>query len=537
MLIIDKKNRNYINMVNKYKLKKYDDVINFCKKYLHINKEPQLLHIMGMAKYRTGKIEDSIICINQAIELEPENYKYYLDLGDIYKAKKEYKIALEKYNKVLKIDPKNVEACFKAAVVFHLMRIFTSAFKMGVMALTLDKNNIPYKLFLAKCLDEMHDFNEAMKIYDDILLENNQSIQALFDKADLLRRMFKYNEALECASLAFNLDKKNINYYLLMSTILKDMKKIKEGIDYLNKGLLIKPDSPQAQFNKSIMLLGLGDFDKGWDLYDWRWKLKDLEDKIKFTKKPMWNKEKNATLLIWPEQGIGDEVMFSSIFNEVRNEVNYLIVKTDPRLIPIFERSFPEIKFISSKEYIDENLYTHHLPMGTLPKFYRRSRLSFEGKNSGYLKTNNIINDDLNKYFINKEKKYIGISWRSINPISGLKRSATIEDIIKYIGNQDAVYVNLQYGDVSEEIKNVNKKTNIIDISEIDNKNNIDGLFSIIEKCDEIVSIDNSTIHFAGSIGKKTEVLLHESADFRWELYGENANWYKSVKLTRNIIL
>jgi len=66
---------------------------------------------------------------------------------------------------------------------------------------------------------------------------------------------------------------------------------------------------------------------------------------------------------------------------------------------------------------------------------------------------------------------------------------------------------------------------------------NIDGLFSIIEKCDEIISIDNSTIHFSGSIGKKTEVLLHESADFRWELYGENANWYKSVKLTRNIIL
>jgi hypothetical protein len=146
------------------------------------------------------------------------------------------------------------------------------------------------------------------------------------------------------------------------------------------------------------MLLGLGEFDKGWDLYDWRWKLKDFAGKMEFTKKPIWNKEKNATLLIWPEQGIGDEVMFSSIFNEVREEVKYLIIKTDPRLIPIFERSFPEIKFISNKEYIDENLYTHHLPMGTLPKFYRRSRVSFEGKNSSYLKTNTQINNDLNKY-------------------------------------------------------------------------------------------------------------------------------------------
>jgi ADP-heptose:LPS heptosyltransferase len=177
--------------------------------------------------------------------------------------------------------------------------------------------------------------------------------------------------------------------------------------------------------------------------------------------------------------------------------------------------------------------------MGSLPKFYRRSRLSFIDKNLAYLKTNNKINNEINKYFNNRKKRYIGISWRSVNPLSGLKRSATIEDIIKYIGKQDAVYVNLQYGDVSEEIKKINEKMKIevIDIKEIDNKNNIDGLLSIIDKCDEIVSIDNSTIHFAGAIGKKTEVLLHESADFRWELYGENANWYKSVKLTRNIIL
>jgi UDP-N-acetylmuramoylalanine-D-glutamate ligase len=107
------------------------------------------------------------------------------------------------------------------------------------------------------------------------------------------------------------------------------------------------------------------------------------------------------------------------------------------------------------------------------------------------------------------------------------------------IGKKDIVYVNLQYGDVKEEISELykNDKVKVMEIDEIDNKNNIDGLLSIIENCDEVVSIDNSTIHFSGSIGKKTEVLLHESADFRWELYGENANWYKSVKLIRNIIL
>ena len=175
-----------------------------------------------------------------------------------------------------------------------------------------------------------------------------------------------------------------------------------------------------------------------------------------------------------------------------------------------------------------------------MSKFYRKDRINFEGKNLAYLKTNIDLDNKLCKYFNKIDNiKYIGISWKSINPLSGLKRSATLEDLIRYIGDKDAVYVNLQYGDVKEEIQKAEKNMNIkiIDITEIDNKKNLDGLFSIISNCDEIISIDNSTIHFAGSIGKKTEVLLHESADFRWEINSENANWYKSLKLTRNIIL
>jgi hypothetical protein len=66
---------------------------------------------------------------------------------------------------------------------------------------------------------------------------------------------------------------------------------------------------------------------------------------------------------------------------------------------------------------------------------------------------------------------------------------------------------------------------------------NIDGLLSMINQCDEVVSIDNSTVHFSGAIGKKTEVLMHESADFRWEMQGNTTKWYKSLSLKRNIII
>ena len=73
----------------------------------------------------------------------------------------------------------------------------------------------------------------------------------------------------------------------------------------------------------------------------------------------------------------------------------------------------------------------------------------------------------------------------------------------------------------------------VIQVPEIDNKNDIDGLAALIMACDRVVSISNLTIHLAGALGKKAHVLLASSCDWRW---GQNPNsgyWYDSVHLHR----
>lgn len=530
----------YSLAVEKYKQKKYTDTISYCKKLLVSNRSPLIYHILGLSFYRIGNYIEAIHFINESIKLDANNYRYLQDLGDIYRENKDYQNSIEKYLNVIQLDPLNHKAFFSTAYTLHLMRKFQPALKMGLAALALDKKNIEYQLFNAKCLEEMHVFNEAITTYNEILKFNTNHKKTLLAKSDLLRRMFKYNEAYELAKSCLNLDNNDINCYLLISTILRDMKEINKAIVYLDMGLKIKPDSHLAKFNKGVMLLGLGNFKEGWILYESRWKIKEYSHLPKFTKKPLWNGQKTANLLIWPEQGIGDEIMFSSIFNEVKNDVNNLIIKADQRLIPIFKRSFPKINFISSSTEISDDKYSHHIPMGSLAKFYRKNRNDFNNKNLNFIKTDSNLDSYFKQFFDKKEtKKYIGISWKSVNPLSGLKRSATLDDLIKYIGMNDVIYVNLQYGDVDKEILEAEKNNNIkiLNIKEVNNKNDLDKLFSIIQNCDEVISIDNSTIHFAGSIGKKTKVLLHESADFRWEINSEESSWYKSAKLIRNIIL
>ena len=533
-----KNNKEYLVAVENFKKNEYEKTVQICRNILAKNSNGDAHHLMAVALTQLKKYNEALMEIDKAIKIDKSNISLYLFKGNIYREIKTYEQALSSFKIALELNKKNTEVLYWIAVTMYQMGQKKSALNIVNNSLMIEKNNKSI-LLKAKCLEDLQRFNEAMAEYDFLINKDEKDVKSLLAKSDLLRRMFKYDLALEYAVKAMNLEEKNINCYLIQSVIYKDKQNIEKSLELLNEGLKLKPDSEQANFNKSIILLQSGSLKNGWDFYEWRWKIAEWTSVPLKTLKPRWNGDKDITLYLWPEQGIGDEVMFASIFNDVKKDVKKLIVKIDYRLLEIFERSFPDIKFISSKEEINEEDYEFHLPIGSLPKYYRNDLKEFENKNNQYLKTNpeidKFLNDKLSKY---TNQRKIGISWKSKNPTSGLKRSAELEDIIKYINDEDAIYVNLQYGDVEQEIEESQKKGfNVINIIEIDNMKNIDGLLSLINICDEIISIDNSTVHFAGAIGKKTEVLMHESADFRWEMKGTTTKWYKSLSLKRNIII
>ena len=531
-------NKEYLLAVKYFKENNFKKTIEICKKNIAIKNSTEDDHyLLAVTLKKLKNYTDAFLAINKAIKINRNKIEYVIFKGNLNREIMNSEKALQSFQLALEMDSKNTDALYWTSVTMYEMGQKKSALKIINNAIKI-KKNIKYNLLKAKCLEDLNEYNEALNEYNCILDINDREFKVLVQKGDLLRRMFKYDLAIECVTKAMDVDKSNMDGYLLKSTILKDEKKFDEAFKVLDEGLSLNPKSVEANFNKSIMLLQCGELKKGWELYEWRWKLAGWTSIQLVTSKPYWRGEKNVVLYIWSEQGIGDEVMFASILNDVEKDVAKLIVKIDIRLMEIYQRSFPNIKFISSNVEVNEQDYDYHLSIGSLPKFYRNNLKDFENNNNSYLKTNKKIDNILNnKYSQNINKRKIGVSWKSKNPLSGLKRSAELEDILKYIDDNEAIYVNLQYGDVGEEIEAIQKKGySIINITEIDNMKNIDGLLSVINFCDEVISIDNSTVHFAGAIGKKTEVLMHESADFRWEIKGNTTKWYKSLMLKRNII-
>jgi hypothetical protein len=231
--------------------------------------------------------------------------------------------------------------------------------------------------------------------------------------------------------------------------------------------------------------------------------------------------------------------MFRAMLPEMLSLCSRLNVKVDVRLIPLLARPMAtEITFVPSGAAVDENEYDEQIPTGSLCRYFRPQEVSFGRTRDGYISDDkgrtNSIRTALQRSGAFGNKR-CGISWRSKNEQSGVNRSLTLKAFIDMLALPDVDFVSLEYGDTGEEIEQVRSESSVTVLSykDVDNFHDIDGLASLIQACDFVVSVDNSTVHLAGALGKDTRVLLPFVPNWRWLMDRDDSPWYASVKLYR----
>lgn len=310
---------------------------------------------------------------------------------------------------------------------------------------------------------------------------------------------------------------------------------IKSAIQNYKNAILFNDSHAEAHHNLALLLLSLFRFCEGWPEYEWRWSMSDFDSPYLQTSKKLWDgKPSSSRIFIWAEQGIGDQILYASALADLSNFPNKKIISVHQKLLPLFERSFPEFEVIPDNLALSESQYDEHLPIASLPKFFRNSLEDFKKQKYPYLIP------DSSKLSIAQFQQLpqglvCGISWRSANEKVGEEKSmplALLEPILKLPG---LVPVNLQYGDVEEEITAANRETgsSIIQIKDLDVYDDIDGLLALIDRCDVVVTTSNSTAHLAGAIGKETYLITPTARGKFWywhDLEGISL-WYPSIKI------
>ena len=366
-------------------------------------------------------------------------------------------------------------------------------------------------------------------------LEKNKRFWAAHNN---LARILHDSGQVECSIEKFRwILKENPSYHegrVNLAVTLKSVGKYEESLlEY--KNLVTHNKSNIGNFHLGLTLLSMGRYEEGWSNYEYRWKVSPLVNAIWPIKgKDIWHGEKDKDVVLWREQGIGDDILFLGLTPEARDRTKRLRVYVDTRLVVLCERSIKGVEFFPYKSVI-EDVMECHLPMGSLPSLFRQTEDDFKSTKKGYLKADPERVSAIRTELGLEGKKVIGISWKSIKSLNTLKKSLTLLEFGKIFEGLDVTLINLQYGDVDKEIREFEEETGIkiVQCGSVDNREDLDGLAAMIEVCDLVVSTSNVTIHLAGALGKDTWVLLPFVSSFWWLLDRDDSVWYPSLKIYR----
>lgn len=314
-----------------------------------------------------------------------------------------------------------------------------------------------------------------------------------------------------------------------------------KALVHLDLALDIAPDHPQARWNKSLVLLELGDYEGGWGAYDAGFPARvRVERNYAPTPLPTWNGRDGQTVVVYGEQGIGDEIMFASCLPELLQSCKKVVFDCHKKLHGLFHSSFPELEIYPTREeavltWPQRYQFDARIAIGSLPKFFRPNLESFQGQpyitpDSAKVRQWGQKLDSLGR------KPKIGIHW-----IGGHKRtrvevrSLPLEKFLPVL-RQDATFVSLQYTDCKAEIDEFSQKYGIPIhyFPEATHSEDYGDTAALVANLDLVITVCTSVVHLAGSMGVPTWVLTPSRPAWRYRLDLDYMPWYgKAVTLFR----
>ncbi len=558
------------------KLKSYKEL----QKIFNKNKDNNLLRYnLAVIQQNLNLNEEARINYNHLINAE-KNLKAMINLYNIDIVEGNYYEALKIIESILKIEIiENVDKD-KAFVLYKLNRIEEAK---NICLFYLKKNNEDLASLgvIGQCLFQEGNYDEAIKIFENILKIDSKNLSALNSLARTYHEQHERVKAEEYYLRALKIDK--LSFYLLnnIAGFYREELSYKKAINYYKQALLVNPnnayiynnlakiyfdldDHKEAKKNsfkalemknndgdiqKTISLIYLKDhdFENGWNYFDGRLDLEDFREKSNYVKKLNSKiyrssslKNKRGKFLIVREQGVGDEILYSSMYVDLLDDIDNTVIECDPRLLNLYKRSFPKYseKFVALGTFTNDDQKFKNIDnviyAGSLGRYYRKNIKDF--RNYSFFKVDKKKFEDMQKKLSIYKKKYkIGLSWKSFNNKFASDKSLSLNDLNKVFNLTNCDIFNLQYGDVEDEIYSFNKraKNKLLNIKGLDLYNDFEGIASLLKSLDVFVTISNSTAHLAGALGVKTILIKPKNfAVFHyWNQKTDNTPWYNSIRL------
>lgn len=619
-------------------------------------KQPDALHLLGVAQQQRGNARSAADYIGRAVALKPHAAAFHANLAAAHKSLGDLDAAKERLEEAIRLDPNFADAHYNLGTVLKDLDRPDDAAAALRNTIQLDPGHTEAHNNLGIVLASQGRWDEAVACYraaiehraehpeawnnlglalaampeasgsgirenspvdfshcriftnsatPNAVTENRQHARACFERAVQLRpdyvqaRVNLGNWLREegdpvAAEQAF---RDALPWKPLDTTVhnnlgiaLKEQGRFHTALACFERVLEIDPQHVEAHVNRGFLQGLFGELPRCWHDSEWRFQAAPLSRSFA---KPRWQGEPLAghMILVHTEQGIGDQVMYASCIPDLAALAGRCILECDARLAGLFQRSFPGVRVVPESPATPELPHDVQLPLGSLPRFLRPSLQSFPsgnrrsevggrtsaksgkrkaegGENGGWRMADGgqltlaldprpstldsstahhppfrfLVPDEAKRRVWRERfrglsgRLTVGVSWRGgSNAELRRQRSVPLETWRTVLTLPEVNFVTLQYGGCLDERRQVEQAIGVTlhDWDDADPWNDLDGFAAQLAALDLVISVDNSTVHFAGGLGVPCWTLLPFVPDWRWMLDRTDSPWYASLRLFR----
>lgn len=494
------------------------------------------LHLLGLSMVQCGETEAGAGLIRQALAVRPGVASACYNLGHALLTLGRPAEALDFFRQALERDPQDAQCHFEAANALKELSRADEAISHYDEAIRLDPQYAEAFNNRGIALKDAGRHEDAVVSYDAALALRPRYAEAHSNRGNALKELARFEEALASHDAAIGLKPDYAEAHYNRGNVLGDLKRYDEALASFDRALAHRPHYAEAQHNKALLLLGRGSLREGFALYPARWQTASFGSETFRGNVPRWDgRTEDGDILLWAEQGIGDEIFHASLLPLIASGKARITVAADRRLHGVYRRSFPHVSVIDSDALKAPvaGSYTAQAPMGDLGGILGIDAGRLKSRQPSFLQPDDerrrSLEDDPG---FPRGRPLVGLSWKSSNKKFGAEKSMQLCDLAPILSLPNLAFVNLQYGDVAADISEAGRLLGVTvhEVAGLDLFNDIDGLMALVAACDVVVTTSNVTAHIAGSIGKRAIVLVPSGKGCLWYWQGGSNNlWYPSL--------
>jgi tetratricopeptide (TPR) repeat protein len=497
-------------------------------------------YLLGALLGETGNPGEAAIHLDQALVSRPDFAAAHAARGNVFLLLDDRQAAAASYRQALRYEPDNAIAHFNLGLILQASGVrdqalhhFERAYGLAPDIPDLLKNLTLLQLGFAR-------YDEAKSVLQRVLAQTPQHPEALKCMGLTLQKMHSPDLALQCYVSARSIVGADAELLKDLGIVLQDLGRFDEAIASYDAAIALKPDFTLAIWHRSLAYLLRHDFARGWPDYELRLVSEDQPRRpVEFTR---WNGGVLAgkTLLVYAEQGLGDEIMFASCLPDAIAASKRCIVECSPKLETLFRRSFPGATVYAALpdkalpgEVVSAGIDVQ-CPIGSLPLSFRRERADFP-RHQGYLRTDpELVATWRSRLAALGPGLKVGISWQGGTHVSRRPvRSVPLTRWLPILQSANAHFIDLQYSDGRAELDALRAATGAYVHSWEEVRTDYEQTAALVASLDLVISVCTAVVHLGGALGRPVWVMAPFGPEWRYGIAGEEMPWYPSVRVFR----